>query len=146
MLLKLFQMFMRTPESDESYYIKKVLDKDIIKPTFLNGDNINPLENINQILWHQDQPFFSPHHANQIRNYQKMKEDGIRILFSGEGGDEIVSHGGNYIRELFFNLQFKKFFEEIKGESQKIYESKFIIFLKCVIFPSIPSFIKNLWK
>jgi len=77
------------PECDERYYIKKVLDSKI-KSTFLNGDNISPLEGINDILWYQDQPFFSPHMANQIRSYNKMKNDGIRVLFSGEGGDQIV--------------------------------------------------------
>ena len=93
------------PESDERYYIKKVFDNDKIKPTLTIGDNISPLENINNILWHQDQPFYSPHIAIQNSSYQKVSDNGIHVLLSGEGGDQIVSHGGNYIRELFLYLK-----------------------------------------
>jgi len=131
------------PECDERYYIKKVLDNDKIKWNFINGDNTSPLENINDILWYQDQPFFSPHTTNQIRSYQKMSDNGIRVLFGGEGGDQIVSHGGNYTRELFFTFNWKKLIEELKGHSQNFNKSKYKIFIKEVVFPSIPYFMKK---
>jgi asparagine synthase (glutamine-hydrolysing) len=140
------RVYDKIPECDERFFIQKVLDNGNIKSNFLLGDNISPLKNINNILWHQDQPFFSPHMTNQINTYQKISDAGIRILLSGEGGDEIVSHGGNYIRELFFSFKLKKFLEEIKGSSKKLDQNKTKIFIKEVVFPSIPYSFKKFIK
>lgn len=130
-------------ECDESFYIQKVIETGNINPNFLMGDNISPLKNINNILWHQDQPFFSPNMTNQIGTYQKISNSGIRILLSGEGGDEIVSHGGNYIRELFFSFRFKKFIEELNGTAKKLDQNVIKMFIKEVVFPSIPYTLKK---
>ena len=129
-------------ECDERYYIEKVLDNKV-NSTFLNGDSVSPLKNIDHILWYQDQPFFSPHMANQTRSYHRMNNDNIRVLFSGEGGDQIVSHGGNYLKELFFTFKWEKFIRELNGYSHDFKQSRSKIFIKEVIFPSIPYSIKK---
>lgn len=134
------------PESDESPYIKKVLETGHFKPNFFNGDSISPLKNINDIFWHQDQPFFSPNMTNQVNSYEKISERGVRILFSGEGGDETVSHGGNYIRELLFTFKFNKFIKELKETSNNSNENIYMLMIREVIFPSIPYFIKKYIK
>ena len=54
------QVFDYFKESDERYYINEVLDFIKIKPNFIKCDNINPLDKIDIVLWHQDQPFFLP--------------------------------------------------------------------------------------
>jgi len=137
-------VFDEIPESDEKYYINEVLGNAKINPYFFKGDDISPLENINEILWHQDQPFFSPNTANQVKSYEKMSHKGIRVLLSGEGGDQIISHGGNYIRELFLTFDYKKLVEEINGQAQNFNQSKFCILISELIFPSIPFSIKKL--
>ena len=133
-------------ECDERNYIKKVLNKYEINSTFINGDAISPLKDIENVLWHQDQPFFSPHLTNQIESYKKMKNFQIRILFSGEGGDQIISHGNNYLKELAFKLKWKEVLSELNGASNKFNESKISIIKKNIIYPSIPLFIKKLIK
>ena len=45
------QVFDYFKESDERYYINKVLDFIKIKPNFIKSDNINPLDNMDTILW-----------------------------------------------------------------------------------------------
>jgi len=134
------------PECDERYYIKKVLNKYKINSTFINGDNISPLKDIKKVLWHQDQPFFSPHLTNQIESYKKMRDMDIRIIFSGEGGDQIVSHGNNYLKELTFKFKWKKLISEINGLSNNFNESKYEIIKENIIFPAIPYSIKKFIK
>jgi len=136
------RVFDEIPESDERYYIKKVINMDGINSYFINVDNISPLENIDTILWHQDQPFYTPHMTKQIKTYQKINKEGIRILLSGEGGDQTVSHGNNYLRELATTLQWKKLFKEINRRSHNFNESKHKILFQKVIFPLIPYYLK----
>jgi len=145
--LKTFSsVYYESKECDERYYIKKVLNKYEIDSTFINGDVISPLEDIENVLWHQDQPFFSPHLTSQIESYKKMKSMEIRILFSGEGGDQIVSHGNNYLKELAFKLKWKELLSELNGVSSNFNESKINIIKDNIIYPSIPHFIKKLIK
>lgn len=129
------RIFDDIPECDERYYSKKVADMDGIKAHFINVDKISPLKNIKTILWQQDQPFYTPHMTKQIKSYSKIKENGIRILLSGQGGDEIVSIGKNYLRELLVTFQWKRLIREINGRSCNFNENKYKILLKRVIFP-----------
>ena len=140
------RVYDKIPESDESFYIQKVIDTGNINPTFLNGDELSPLIDIETILWHQDQPFFSPNMTAQINSYKKMNDVGIRILLSGEGGDEIVSSLGYYLRELLLNFDLRKFVQELNGNSNKFDEDKYKIFINEIVFPSTPYFIKKLLR
>ena len=140
------RVYDKIPESDESFYIQKVIDTGNINPTFLNGDELSPLIDIETILWHQDQPFFSPNMTAQINSYKKMNDVGVRILLSGEGGDEIVSSLGYYLRELLLNFDLRKFVQELNGNSNKFDEDKYKIFINEIVFPSTPYFIKKLLR
>ncbi|MCK9150761.1 lasso peptide isopeptide bond-forming cyclase [Methanobacterium alcaliphilum] len=131
------------PESDERYYISKVLENDKIKSNFLFGDNNSPLKDIENILWFQDQPFISPHIVNDLQLYRKMKSQGIRVNLSGDGGDEIISHGGNYLRELLFSFKLKKFLKELYEYSNRDNYSKFKIIFSEVILTLIPYSLKK---
>ena len=82
----------------------------------------------------------------QVNSYQKMNNDGIRILLSGEGGDEIVSSPGYYIRELFFKFKLRKFIQELNGISNKSKQSKYKIFINDVVYPSTPYLLKKFAK
>jgi asparagine synthase (glutamine-hydrolysing) len=140
------RVYNEIPESDESFYIQKVIETGNINPTFLNGDELSPLKDIENILWHQDQPFFSPNMTAQMNSYNNMNDKGIRILLSGEGGDEIVSSLGYYLRELLLNFNWGIFIQELDGNSKKFDQNKYKIFINEIIFPSTPYFIKKLIK
>ena len=47
------------PESDESFYINKMVDSGGIEDNFLVVDQISPLDNMDQISWHLEQPLYS---------------------------------------------------------------------------------------
>lgn len=132
------RVFDETPECDERHYTKNIVNYSEIKHHPINVDNISPLDNIEMVLWHQDQPFSTPHMTKQIRSYQEMNKKNIRILLSGQGGDEIVSIGKNYLKELFVTFQWKKLIKEMKGHSKNYNKQIYNLLLEKVIFPSVP--------
>lgn len=140
------RVFDETPESDERYYIKKVINIGGIKPNFINADNISPLDNIEEILWQQDQPFYTPHLTKQIKTYQKMNDIGLRVLFSGTGGDPNVSIGKNYLRELAITLQWKKLVRELIAFSQNFEKPVYTTLFEKVLAPSLPYHVKKFIK
>ena len=73
-------------ESDERYFIKKVLDLGAISPNYIKCDNVNPLTDLDTILWYQDQPFSLPFLSILSEVFQKMKLKKIRIHLNGIGG------------------------------------------------------------
>ena len=136
------QIFDYFKESDERYYINKVLDVIEIKPNFIKCDNINPFDNLDTILWHQDQPFSLPFLSILSAVLQKMEINGFRIHLNGIGGDIVTSHGDNYFTDLFTKFKFKKLFNEVKNSSKHQNKVFYTELIKSVVTPLIPQFSK----
>ncbi|MCE7699855.1 MAG: lasso peptide isopeptide bond-forming cyclase, partial [Methanobacterium paludis] len=132
------------PEVDERYYIEKVINAGGIEPNFVFADKISPLEQIKTILWHQEQPFYTPNMAIMWNSYKKMEEKGIRILLGGNGGDEIISHGESYLKELAITFKWKKLMNELKAMPKHSNTSYYQLMVTYFIFPIIPEIFKNL--
>ncbi|MCE7699567.1 MAG: asparagine synthase-related protein [Methanobacterium paludis] len=77
-------------------------------------------------------------------SYKKMEEKGIRILLGGNGGDEIISHGENYLKELAITFKWKKLMNELKSMSEHSNTSYYNLMVTYFIFPFIPEIFKNL--
>ena len=132
--------------ADESYYIKKVVDKGGIQPNYSFLGNISPLKDIDNILLNQEQPFFTPFIANIWNFKKKIKNSDIRVLLSGNGSDEIFDITDGYFRELTSAFKWKTLFKELNSIS-KLHNVKFhSLFLRKVFFPIIPQKIKDLGK
>lgn len=131
------------PKSDERYYINKVIEMGGIKPNFVKCDDINLLNDIENILWYQDQPF--PHPFLTMLSYmmKKRHEKSIRIHLSGEGGDYIVSRGAGYFMELAATFRWKTLINEIKYFSKRYGKNPYVLFAKTVIFPLFPKYIQK---
>ena len=55
-----------------------------------------------------------------LRNmYKNMQENNIRILLGGQGGDEIISHGINYLPDLASDMHWIKLIRELNGFSKR---------------------------
>lgn len=136
-------VFNSFPQVDESYYIEKVVNNPRISSHLIISDNISPLKNIESILWHQEQPFHTPNMAMLWNVYSNMKEKNIRVYLGGHGGDETISQGKGYLKDLFVMFKWKKLIREINGYSKRANKNVTNIFINEVLFPSIPLFIKN---
>jgi len=140
------RIYTETRESDERYYIKKITELDGIKGKFIKVDNISPLKNIKTILWYQEQPFYTPHMTKQIETYKIINKMGITTLISGQGGDQNLSMGTNYLRELATSFKWNTLLRELKCVARNSKDNVYKIFLEKIIFPSLPYKLKELIK
>ncbi len=136
-------IFDELPQVDESYYIKKVVKDNEINPHFIPSDNISPLKEIEKIFKCQEQPFYTSNMTILRNMYKNMQENNIRILLGGNGGDEIVSHGINYLLDLASDMHWIKLIKELNGFSKRTNSSVPNLFLKLIIIPLIPIPVKN---
>ncbi len=120
------------PESDERYFIKKVVDSGGIEPHFIKCDEINPLEKINAMLGYQEQPLSSFQIALVHNSRKIVRDNNVRILLTGEGGDQIVSHAEKYLEELLVTFQWIKLRNNIKDISKARNMHKYKIFIGAV--------------
>jgi len=132
------------PEVDERYYINKVADNVEIKKHYFSGDKVNPLKHISSILDYQGQPFFTPNMAIIWNLYEKMKSKEIRVLLGGNGGDEIISHGANYLPELAVTLRWKKLINEMYSISKHSSKNFLNLFFKYFMVPLVPNTVKKI--
>jgi asparagine synthase (glutamine-hydrolysing) len=128
---------------DERYYIKKVTETKKITPNFVLSDVVGPMENMEKIVWHQEQPESDPYIALTCKLYEIMQDKNIRILLGGYGGDQVVSHGTNHFRDLTIQLRFKTLLNELYSYSKNKNLNIFRLFLNTVLFPIMPEFIKK---
>jgi len=134
-------VFDEISDSDESAYIKKVIEEGGIDAFFVNGDEIDPLNNIKSILWHIEQPLYTPNIAIIWKKYEKMQDKNIRVLLSGQGGDQCISLGRNYFKDLFVNFEWGKMISELSLNSDVIKWSKSRIFFNKAFLPTIFDFV-----
>ena len=62
-----------------------------------------------------------------------MHQNEIRVLLTGEGGDQIVSHGSNYLEELLVTFQWKKLVKNIDYISKVREVNKFKLFINTIL-------------
>ena len=120
------------PSIDERYYINKVVELGGIKSHFIKSDEISPLDEIEDKLTFYDQPL-STYHIGVIHESNKIiQKMGIRILLTGEGGDQIVSHGTNFLEELLITFQWKKLMNNINNISEVRRGNRYKLFISTV--------------
>ncbi|BDZ69939.1 lasso peptide isopeptide bond-forming cyclase [Methanobacterium petrolearium] len=120
------------PDIDERIYINKVLERGKVKSHFIKCDDIDPLERINEKIKFGDQPINTYQTGVIHRSRQKMYEQGVCVLLTGEGGDQILSHGNNYLDELLVTFKWKKFMQNINYIADVQELSRFKLFLNIV--------------
>jgi asparagine synthase (glutamine-hydrolysing) len=117
-------VFDQMAECDERRFINKVLARDGFDPRYISGDGIGPLKDIEEILRHQDEPFYAPGLFSTWLLYRSASEQGVRILLDGHDGDGTVSHGHGRLDELAQAGQWTKLTTEARGLA-KVYGTSF---------------------
>ena len=73
-----------------------------------------------------------------------MHEKNMRVILCGSGGDQVVSYGTNYFRDLTVTLKWKKLINELYSHSQNKNLSLYGLFKNRVLFPLIPECLKKI--
>jgi asparagine synthase (glutamine-hydrolysing) len=93
-------VFDELPQCDERPFINRILSRGRFKPYYISGERIGPLENMERILWHQDEAFYAPGLYSTWQLYRAASGQGVRVLLDGHDGDGTVSHGAGRLDEL----------------------------------------------
>jgi asparagine synthase (glutamine-hydrolysing) len=153
------------PDSDESYFINKVINTGEFNSHSLFADNISPMDNVKDILESEDEPF-DIRTFSVIWKFNKLIHDnGVRIVLTGEDGDSVISKGQNYFYDLAISFNWMKLFKELKYTSDNIKNNRkfskksqsilvktflnrtfFDLLIQKVIIPIIPEFLKKVLR
>ncbi len=93
-------VFDKVKKSDERPYIENVLATRRFSSHLIDGDGITPLDDLDSVLWHQDEPFFAPNLSLTRSGWHAAHEQGVRVLLDGVFGDNVVSHGAEHLQWL----------------------------------------------
>ncbi|MBW4516110.1 MAG: lasso peptide isopeptide bond-forming cyclase [Timaviella obliquedivisa GSE-PSE-MK23-08B] len=111
-------IFDDVPECDERAYINPVLEQGKFDPHYVYGDQVSPLVDIEQVLWHQDQPLFAYNLFLNWSLYRVAQAHHTRVILDGFDGDSTVSHGTSYLLELAQSCLWLRLYREIRGLNQ----------------------------
>ncbi len=104
---------------DESKWAKMVATNANVEWINTIVDSNSLLEELEQMIYHQDCPLFSTSTYAQNRVMQSAHEHGISILLDGQGGDEIFAgyppFYTGYLNQLMGDFQLSEFFKEISS-------------------------------
>lgn len=114
--LKTFSsVFDDVPESDERPYINAVVDQGGIEPHFVRADRISPLVEWERVLWHQEEPIWTPNLFMHWGLYGSARQQGVKIFLDGFLGDNVVCHGWEHLMDLAYDWRWISLFKEING-------------------------------
>lgn len=131
------------PKADESFYAKSVVKDRKIKANYIVGDELHPLEDIEQIIWHTDEPYVPFNNYISWKIYSKAQKDGNRIILNGVYGDNVLCVPFPYLPELFRKFKWIKFAKEFSIYNKRFQKGYINGFLASAVYPMIPRFVKN---
>jgi asparagine synthase (glutamine-hydrolysing) len=88
-----------SPKIDERAYAEAVVAKGGIEPHFVRVDDFSPLRDLKKILWHLDNSLPATNMYLDWAIFKEAQKHGVRVLFSGNDGDSVVSFGTDDFRE-----------------------------------------------
>ena len=118
---------------DEKDFQKEILKNSTINHTDFETKDLSTLSNLDLYLRLIGQPFFFPHLYLIDEAFRLASSDGVKKVFSGADGDTVISHGFEYLVQLFLKLRWIKLFFEISKTSKIMKKSKKFIFKRAVI-------------
>ncbi|MFA5353974.1 MAG: lasso peptide isopeptide bond-forming cyclase [Thermodesulfovibrionales bacterium] len=139
-------MYPDLKQCDESEYIEAVTSLDGIKAHYVIADQMNPLEDIEHALYHQDGLFLGPNIFFDSALYKEAQRNNIRVFMDGFDGDIVVYHGVQYLMEHFRKFRWLRLYKEVMGLSRNFGSPPTAILKGHAIHPAIPDTVRALAK
>jgi asparagine synthase (glutamine-hydrolysing) len=143
-------IFDAVPESDERPFIDEVLAGGGVEPHFIVGDRLPLLREREHSLSTQDEPFDAPNMFLNRGVWAVAQQQGVRMLFDGLLGDNVVSHGFTYLNELAYTGHWLTLAQEMYALTQRrqcsVWEPLWRYLWNYGIKPRIPSPMWRIWR
>jgi len=107
--------------NDETEYAKMVIEKSKLDGKIVEPSFEHILDDIEKIVYHQEEPFGSPSIFMQYYVMKAAKEYGCIVLLDGQGGDETLLGYERYYMSFLRNVPLKKllkWFRKIQSNSK----------------------------
>lgn len=92
--------FPQTPLSDETEYVRAVVDQGGIEPHYVDGDRVGALSNVEEVYSLLDDGLIGGTQHLVWALLKSAKESGVRIVLDGLDGDQVVGHGTQHLQQL----------------------------------------------
>ncbi len=99
--LETFSSCFEEGEYDERRFIRPVLDKSGSHANYIFTKPEDLLGEIEKIIWHQDEPYSTLSILPQWYVMKLARERGVKVLLTGQGGDETLAGYHKYYLYLF---------------------------------------------
>lgn len=136
--------FGSVPESNERYYIDRVLSTDEFDSHYINADEISPLAQLDEFFFHGDQFLIPPNHFLFWEIACEANSNGVRILLDGLEGDATLSYGAGLAAQFLKSGKLKKLVEEINYFSKRVGRSPYNILSSVILAYLTPKLINRL--
>lgn len=90
---------------DERKYIDYVIAKSNVSPHFITPSNNGLTDELEKLLWHQEEPFGSASIYVQYCVMRLAKENNVTVLLDGQGADEYLAGYHPYYAHFFNDLK-----------------------------------------
>ena len=144
--LKTFSSCSNIKQYDEKEYIDTVINKyNDIQPNFVFPQDKDLFEEIDNIIWFQDEPFCSTSVFAQWSVFKEAKDNNIKVMLDGQGADEILAgYHSFFYPHLVYLLKKKKiikFFDECCN-MKKLYGYGYFYIVKNILSMLLPQILR----
>ena len=105
-------------ETNESAYATKVSEQANIELHILKPSVEEFTSNIEEVVYTQEEPFFSPSIFMSYLVFAKAKQLGCKVMLNGQGGDEVLLGYERYFASYLYSLKWGSFFRELFNQSK----------------------------
>ena len=140
---------------DEREYIDEVLKNTDVTGHMIFPQGSSVLEDLDDVLWHMDEPFGSTSMYAQWNVFKAAKEQGLTVMLDGQGADEqLAGYTGFYsviFAEYLKRFRFGKFkheldcYRKIRASTEKFVNPKKIV-IEALIGAFLPLRIQKFGK
>jgi len=106
-------LFIKNAECNERRYLESVLKGEDFLPHFIDCDQVNPFAELDRVHAEQNEVSHSAGPTLVRLVYASARQDGVRVVLDGAGGDEVVGHGMRCFNELLWNGSYSEFSRQI---------------------------------
>lgn len=134
------------PQLNEQAFIDEVVASGGIEVNSVCADQVGPLHDFERVFLHQDEPFHAPNLFVYWVLAAAAVERGVDILVDGVDGDTIVSHGLEFLVELFWSARVWRLASEIRWLARRTGHARRRIAWHQAIRPSLIEPLLLRWK
>jgi len=115
-----FSSHFEEKEANEHEYMETVIHKTGVKAHFTYPSPEGLLEELEHLIWHQEEPFGSTSIYAQWSVFKLAKENGVTVMLDGQGADELLAGYVPFSTNIYLHeLVLRKRFLRLAYESWK---------------------------